>query len=104
MNMKKTRFIFVLLGVMSFGLIPAAAQNTSITGILRNASGEPVQGALIKIKSKELGLGFMVVSQAQGRYTSPNLAAGAYQVQAFGNNYQSELSQPTAVNNGEHKS
>jgi len=73
------------------------AGNTIITGIIKNASGQPVAGALVKVGSSETGLTFMVVSQAQGRYTTPSLLPGKYSVQGFGGGYQSEAAGPVNV-------
>jgi len=81
--------------------LPLEAQNTRITGVSKNAAGEPVAGALVKIRSEDLGLGFMVVSQAQGQYVTPNLLPGKYTVQGFGGGYQSAPAGPVEVRSGQ---
>ena len=88
------------LVVMAFSL-PLKAQNTSITGVLRNAAGEPVVGGLVKFRSDELNLGFMVVSQEQGRFSTPNLLPGKYTGQAFGGGSQSSPLGPVEVTKGQ---
>ncbi len=50
---------------------PLDAQSAGVSGVVKNAAGEPVAGALVKVRSEELGLGFMVVSQERGRYRRP---------------------------------
>ncbi|OFW40942.1 MAG: hypothetical protein A3J28_11350, partial [Acidobacteria bacterium RIFCSPLOWO2_12_FULL_60_22] len=80
---------------------PALAQQTAITGVVKNASGEPVSGALVRVRSEGLGLGFLVVSQAQGRFSTPNLLAGKYTVEGFGGNFQSAAPGPVEVRNGQ---
>ena len=72
-----------------------------VTGVVKNAAGQPVAGAYIKVKNQDLGLTFLVVSQDKGRYSTPNLLAGKYTVQGFGGGYQSELSVPIEVSNGQ---
>ena len=93
----------VFLG--SFGLRRSAlpAQNTTITGSIRSASDEPVSGALVKVRSAELRLGFMVVSQEQGRYSTPNLPPGKYSIQAFGGDFESDSAGPVVIRNGEQR-
>ena len=87
--------------VFALSSLSLSAQTTTIAGTLKNAAGEPVAGAVVKIRSEELGLGFMVVSQAQGRYTSPNLLPGKYMVQGFGGTSQSDSVGPVQVTGGQ---
>lgn len=68
----------------------APTAKTTITGVVKNASGEPVSGAFVKIRSADLGLAFMVISQEQGTYDTPNLLPGKYTVHAFGGDLQSD--------------
>lgn len=74
---------------MIFSSRSLEAQSAGITGVVRNVSGEMVSGALVKVRSEALGLGFMVVSQGQGQYGTPNLLPGKYTVQGFGAGFQS---------------
>lgn len=77
--------------------VPLQAQNTTITGVVKNASGQPVEGAYVRVRSADLNLTFMVVSQAQGRYNTPNLLPGKYTVEAIGGEYQSNPAGPVEV-------
>jgi hypothetical protein len=97
----RRRAMITALIVFGFRSLPLEAQTAAIAGTLKNTAGEPVTGALVKIKGDELGLGFMVVSQGQGRYTSPHLLPGKYMIQGFGGTYQSDLSGPIQVANGQ---
>ena len=83
--------------------MPLEAQNTNtITGVVKNGSGEPVEGALVRVRSTEKGITVMVVSQAQGRYVTPNLLPGKYTVEAFGGNLQQgNPSGPVEVGSGQ---
>ena len=80
---------------------PLEAQNRNvISGTIKTASGEPVEGALVRVRSTELGLTFMVVSQAQGRYSTPNVLPGKYTVEGIGGDYQSSPTGTVEVSNG----
>jgi streptogramin lyase len=66
-------------------MIPGVAQ-----GVVKNATGQPVVGAYVKLTNTEKRLTILVVSQKQGRYTAPNLLPGTYTVQAIGGELQSK--------------
>ena len=86
----------VLLISVAAGVQPVRAENSSGTmqGVVRSASGQALPGAYVKLTNAEKRLTFMVVTQAQGRYTINNLPAGNYAVQGVGNGFQSK---PTLV-------
>ncbi|MBF8305991.1 MAG: hypothetical protein HW398_1179, partial [Acidobacteria bacterium] len=92
--------VVLLLAVIAFSRSPLEAQTTTVSGIVKNASGTPVEGATVRVRSTDLGLTFLVVSQAQGRYATPNLLPGKYVVEAFGGGYQSNPSGPVEVASG----
>ena len=101
MSNRERVLVMTALALMGFGCLPLEAQNSSITGMLKDTSGQPVAGALVKVKSEELGLAFVVVSEEQGRYSTPKLLAGRYTVQGFGADYQSGPMGPVEVRNGQ---
>jgi virginiamycin B lyase len=78
----------------------AAENNSSIEGVVQDASGKPVTGAFVKLKNNDRHLEFMVISQAQGHYTVSNLPAGKYVIQGVGGGFQSSLSAPVEVAEG----
>lgn len=82
-------------------ITPATGGDTIITGVIKNAAGQPVAGTLVKVIGTDTGLGYMVVSQAEGRYTTPELLPGKYTIQGFGDSYQSDSSEPMQVNKGQ---
>ncbi len=95
MILKGRSLIFCMaLAILAFNGLPLEAQNTTITGVVKNASGEPVEGAFVRVRSTDLGLTSMVVSQAQGRYTTPNLLPGKYTVEAIGGDHKSSPAGP----------
>jgi streptogramin lyase len=77
--------------------LTAADNSGSIQGVVKNAAGEPVSGAFVKLKNGERRFTFMVISQAQGRYTAANLPPGKYEVQGVGGDFQSEMTAPVEV-------
>ena len=85
--------IFVVI-VAAFALLctplRAKADGTGVVeGVVKNASGQPLSGAYVKLHDAEMRLTFMVISQAQGRYSAKNLPPGKYVVQGIGNGFQS---------------
>ena len=79
----------------------AGAHNASVVeGIVKNSSGQPVTGAFVKLKNDEKRLTFMVISQAQGKYTADRLPAGKYSVQGVGGGFQSDWSAAVTVADG----
>src|SRR6266850_8433848 len=79
--------------------IRAADFAGSVQGVVKNASGQALSGAYVKLINAERRLTFMVVSQAQGRYTMNNLPPGNYTVQGIGNGFQSKPT-PVALTDG----
>ena len=75
----------------------AADSRGVVEGVVKNSSGQPVAGAFVKLKNAERRLTFMVISQAQGRYTADQLPPGKYTAQGVGNGLQSEWSAPVDV-------
>jgi streptogramin lyase len=78
----------------------AAENNSTVEGVVQDASGKPVAGAFVKLKNNERHLEFMVISQAQGHYTVSNLPAGQYVIQGVGGGFQSAVSAPLDVADG----
>ena len=101
---RRTLFLAVL-AISSCGACSAQtagdAPNANVSGIVTNVAGEPVSGALIKIASEGPGPGFMVVSQEQGRYSTPAMVRGKYTIQAFGGGYQSASAATLEVAGGQ---
>ncbi len=64
---------------------------------MQGESGQAVAGAFVKAANSETGLAVMVVSRAQGRYSTPKLPPGKYTVQGFGGNNRSDVSGPIEV-------
>ena len=68
------------VGVMLF-VASAAAGNSVLEGVVKDAKGHPIQGAEVQIESKNGGKVLMTVkTDLNGHYTSKGLAAGTYRV------------------------
>jgi streptogramin lyase len=97
----KFTVIFAIVPLLLGGRFAIAAENSSaVEGVVQDASGKPVTGAFVKLKNNARHLEFMVISQAQGRYSASNLPAGQYVVQGVGGGFQSEVSAPLEVAEG----
>jgi streptogramin lyase/mono/diheme cytochrome c family protein len=102
-NGMRSKFTVIFAAALLFlcGRVANAAENSStVEGVVQDASGKPVTGAFVKLKNNERHLEFMVISQAQGRYSVSNLPAGQYVVQGIGGGSQSAVSAPLDVAEG----
>src|SRR5215472_4408043 len=75
----------------------AADERGSVQGVVNDASGKPVVGAMVRVKNAERRLTFMLPSQDGGRYEIKDLPVGQYTVQGIGGNFQSAVSAPINV-------
>jgi Carboxypeptidase regulatory-like domain len=68
----------------------AVAQNNGLVqGAIYDADGQPVAGAMVKLKHELRRLTFMVVTGEQGRFEAKDLPPGQYSVQAIGGDMRS---------------
>ena len=93
-HVSRKAVVVMAAAVLLFCAQSARAQNNdgSVQGVVKSSSGAPLSGAFVKLKNADRRLTFMVISQAQGRYTANNLPAGQYTVQGVGGDHQSVLS------------
>jgi streptogramin lyase len=96
---------FLAAGV-AFGAMAVAAQAADdrgvVQGVVNNAAGQPVAGAMVKLTNADRHLTFMVVSQDQGRFQANDLPPGQYTVQGIGAGFESNKSAPVAVEGGKN--
>jgi hypothetical protein len=71
------RLLMVLLGACCF---LQAGEGGFIAGVVRDRSGAVIAGADVRVQSEVTGAGQRVSSDASGRYSTSELAAGGYQV------------------------
>ena len=88
-NGKRTVLLAVVAMFVMVWLSRGANDRGSLSGVVKDASGKPAVGAMVKIRNTARGLTFMVISQDQGRYQSTNLPPGEYTVQALGGGFKS---------------
>ena len=83
-------------------LQPASANENfgSLQGVVKNAAGQPVSGAFVRVKNAGKRLTFMVISQNGGAFKASDLPAGDYTVQAIEGKNQSGISAAVAVTAG----
>jgi streptogramin lyase len=77
--------------------VRAADDRGSVQGVVNDAAGKPVTGAVVRLKNAERRLTFMVPSQDGGRFEAKDLPVGQYTVQGVGGNFQSNVSAPVSV-------
>src|SRR5881296_275350 len=96
------RPVGVLVAALIFliSCLPLEAQNTTVMGVVKTASGQPVEGAFVRVRGEDSGLTFLVISHAEGRYVTPNLLPGKYRVEAIGGEYVSDSVGPVEVRTG----
>ena len=97
-------FTQYLAAGVAFGAMAAAAQAADnrgvVQGVVNNAAGQPVAGAMVKLINADRRLTFMVVSQDQGRFEANDLPPGQYTVQGIGDGFESNKSAPVSVEGG----
>ena len=99
MTISKRLAIGVAASALLFGAQSAHAVPNpgTIEGIVKNAAGQPVAGAYVKLKNTDGRLTFMVASQAGGKFTAGDLPAGQYTIQGIGGGFTSAVTQPVNV-------
>jgi virginiamycin B lyase len=92
MRIRAILFLGLAIALVSAPFVPSAEAAGSIGGVVKDRSGAPVVGALVKVKHSERGVAVTVISQDGGRYQAGNLLPGTYTVQSFGGGLQSTAS------------
>jgi Carboxypeptidase regulatory-like domain len=88
-------------------IVSAWAGSASIQGIVKDAKGQPIKGADVRVESRDGKQLFNTVkTDAKGRYISPDLKPGVYRVTLMVNgavkasimNTETKADQPTQLN------
>ncbi len=82
--------LFTLLGTPSANAQATGAAAT-ISGTVTDASGAAVANAKVDVKNVDTGTTNTVVTNAQGRYSTPSLAIGNYQIQVTQSGFQTSV-------------
>jgi 5-hydroxyisourate hydrolase-like protein (transthyretin family) len=89
------------VGVMLF-VASAAAANSMLEGVVKDAKGHPIQGVDVRIEAKNGGRSIATTkTDANGRYILKDLAAGAYRVTLVVNSALKTSINNTTVEPGE---
>ena len=81
----------VLVVALAIAAIAApCAWSAELSGVVKNQSGAPVTGALVKVKNVDRGVTVTVISRDGGRYQAANLLPGKHTVQGMGGGLESE--------------
>src|SRR6185295_6553285 len=70
-----------ILTVLVAALASAQSGNSSIAGVIKDATGAPVPGAQIKITNQDTGVAFQLPSNDEGLYRVSALVPGKYQME-----------------------
>jgi VCBS repeat-containing protein len=74
----------IRVGVVAFAslclMLQAQAGEAGLAGIVTNSSGQPIQGAEIRIQGSDANKIGRIHTKASGRYNYPELEAGTYRV------------------------
>src|SRR5947207_2018027 len=92
MNIRRAVAALVLIGAFvgfaAAGRLEAQAVRATILGVVRDSSGAPMPGATVEVRNVGTGAARSVVTNDLGRYNTPDLAIGTYEVQASLSGFQ----------------
>ena len=74
--------ILLSLALLVTATAAFAGETGSISGVVKDGSGLPVPGAMVKVSGPQMPAGYTTVSRANGSYAFPKLIPGAYTVEA----------------------
>src|SRR6185369_1993931 len=74
--------VLTLALTIAFSGTSAAQSGATIIGTVTDSSGAAIPGATVLVSHVETGTSQTRVTDAQGRYSVPNLAIGTYDVQS----------------------
>ena len=84
-------FVFALLAVMSVTGLFAQGVNGTISGTVTDPSGAAIAGATVEVKNTATQVARTVTTNAQGRYSVPELIVGSYDVRISMMGFQSSV-------------
>jgi len=83
--------LLVLGTVLLFVAAAAFGQTTAVSGVVMDPSGAVIPNAVVSITNTQTGLTRMDKSDAQGRYTIPQVPPGTYNVKAIASGFTDVL-------------
>jgi hypothetical protein len=87
------RYLAVVWVSLIFGchLVSAQVSTGTVSGVVQDASGAAIPGAMVTIKNLDTGTTRILTTDAGGRYTAPDLPLGNYEIQAQQSGFQTEV-------------
>jgi hypothetical protein len=87
-----SRYLPVLLiGLILGGLVCAQVSTGTISGVVQDASGAAIPGAMVTVKNVDTGATRALTTDAGGRYLAPDLPIGNYEVTGQQSGFQTEV-------------
>ena len=83
----QSKILTLITLIVFFG---SACYGATITGTVNGADGGPLQGAFVEAQNAKTKITVIVLSDGQGRYRIPDLAAGDYRVQIRAVGYRAD--------------
>ncbi len=74
----------------------------SVSGTVQDESGAPIPGAVVVVKNVETGAARSLASDAAGRYSTPSVPVGRYEIDASKENFKSQTRTGVDLVVGEH--
>ena len=86
------RYIAIVALLAATGSAPVWGQvvGASVSGVVEDASGAPIPGATVIVKNVETGAERHLVSDDAGRYSTPSVPVGRYEIDASKENFKSQ--------------
>jgi len=94
--------VLALTGLICF--FGSASYGATIRGTVRGADGAPFQGAFVEAQNTKTKITVIVLSDSQGRYRIPDLAAGDYRVQIRAVGYRADPRSGVTLTDGQDAS
>src|ERR1700730_5288307 len=94
-RMQPQRKVLSLINLILF--FGSACHAATITGTVNGADGGPFQGAFVEAQNAKTRITVIVLSDSQGRYRIPDLAAGDYRLQIRVVGYRADPHNPVTL-------
>jgi hypothetical protein len=88
---KRVVFVLALLGVIGAGLLWGQAVNGTISGTVTDPSGAAIANATVQVTNTATQVVRTVTTNAQGRYSLPELIVGNYDVRVSATGFQNSV-------------
>ncbi len=93
-----TLSLAVFFSSLAWGQVVGA----SVSGTVQDESGAPIPGAVVVVKNVETGAARSLASDAAGRYSTPSVPVGRYEIAASKENFKSQTRTGLDLVVGEH--